>query len=74
MTADEMRAALMSALADVPELDAEFVADRILPTVRGIVAAELRAAAGGAFRTASGMNVVEATDLRARADVMDPTS
>ena len=69
-----MRAALTAVLADVPELDAEFVADRILPTVRKIAAAELRAAAGGAFRTASGMNVVEATDLRARADVMDPTS
>lgn len=30
-------------------------------------AEELRAAADGAYRTASGMNVVEATDLRARA-------
>ena len=73
MTADEMRAALMAVLAEVPELDAEFVADRILPTVRGIVADELRAAAGGAFRTASGMNVVEATDLRDRADALDPS-
>jgi len=36
-----MRAALMSALAEVPELDAEFVADRLLPTVRRIVADEL---------------------------------
>jgi len=40
-----MRAALMTALADVPELDAEFVTDRILPTVRQIVAHELREAA-----------------------------
>jgi len=41
VTADEMRAALTAVLADVPELDAEFVADRILPTVRGILAGEL---------------------------------
>jgi len=56
-----MRAALTAVLAEVPELDAEFVADRILPTVREIVAGELRAAA------------VKFDRLRTRADALDPS-
>ena len=68
MTADEMRAALTVVLAEVPDLDAEFVADRILPTVRGIVAGELRAAADEVPGAAT------AERLRGRADALDPTS
>lgn len=63
-----MRAALTAVLAEVPELDAEFVADRILPTVRGIVAGELRDVAGTlTYR-------FEADKLDARAAALDPTS
>jgi len=66
-----MRAALTAALAEVPELDAEFVADRILPTVRGIVAGELRAAADAYLfddgPDARGMTVDDWLDDRAHA-------
>ena len=70
MTADEMRAALMAALADVPELDAEFVTDRILPTVRMIVAGELRAVADELAYAPP----AKARWLRDRATALDPTS
>jgi len=73
VTADEMRAALTAALADVPELDAEFVADRILPTVRGIVAEELRERADGIGDWPGVGNAIKG-QLRDRAAALDPTS
>jgi len=73
VTADEMRAALTAVLAEVPEMDAEFVADRILPAVRGIVAGELRAAADGIGDWPGVGNAIKG-QLRDRAAALGPTS
>ena len=73
MTADKMRAALTAALAEVPELDAEFVTDRILPTVRKIAAAELDAAANGIGDWPGVGNAIKG-QLRDRAAALGPTS
>ena len=73
MTADEMRAALTAVLAEVPELDAEFVTDRILPTVRQFVGDELRAAADGIGNWPGVGNAIKG-QLRDRAAALGPTS
>jgi len=80
-----MRAAITAALAEVPELDAEFVADRILPTVRGIAdqrAAQALRAAADDRTTVSKLTPVESLtcfvvkleDLFHRAAALGPTS
>jgi len=76
-----MRAALTAALAEVPELDAEFVADRILPTVREIAsqrAAQVLRAAAQEPDTDEGTHAdghrCAADFLARRAAALDPTS